>query len=553
MIRFWLFIIRLLKPLWKRLGVNYDQLKALMEARLLMETRRRKTWQQNKSSNSGGSSWLIYLSFFFIGGGALAAIIQFDHVGSGLTLYFLIWMVFFSVTLISDFTEVLIDVRDNYIVLPRPVNDRTISASRLMHIVIYLAGLTVPFMLPALIYMAVMFGITGVLIFIFLQLLSELMVVFGINLIYLGILRFASPARFRDMIGYFQIALTVLIFAGYYLTPRLLDWDRVTAVNFLEKPLSTILPPAWLGSIWEVLHEGAADTVSLFRAGLGILVPLLGIWLVVRFLAGGFNRKLMAISMGVKSDAGPVIRKRKQPGSGYMDRLSRWVCRSQAEKAAFDLTWLMTARSRDFKVKVYPSFGFIPVFFLYMAIQGKGTLAERFMEIRSGNYFLLLLYMLLLAVSTPLVSIRFSDKYKASWLFITSPVARKGELIAGAFKAVMGRFFVPFFLVFAVITLSFWGVKTAPHILLAFVNLSIISVIITYLTPDLPLAAPWEEAKKGGQVATNILTTVAVGVIGGFHYLLVLFTPGWVSFVAAVVLILPLYFLLKRLSGLKWT
>ncbi|HMQ61533.1 MAG TPA: hypothetical protein PKE06_12745, partial [Flavilitoribacter sp.] len=202
MIRFWLFIIRLLKPLWKRLGVNYDQLKALMEARLLMETRRRKTWQQNKSSNSGGSSWLIYLSFFFIGGGALAAIIQFDHVGSGLTLYFLIWMVFFSVTLISDFTEVLIDVRDNYIVLPRPVNDRTISASRLMHIVIYLAGLTVPFMLPALIYMAVMFGITGVLIFIFLQLLSELMVVFGINLIYLGILRFASPARFRDMIGY---------------------------------------------------------------------------------------------------------------------------------------------------------------------------------------------------------------------------------------------------------------------------------------------------------------------------------------------------------------
>ncbi len=551
MVKFWLKIIRWLNPLWRRLDVHPGHLAALMEARLLMESRRKVSWQQNKPSSSRGRGWLVYLSFFLIGAGALLAIARFDHTGSGITLYFLIWMVFFSITLISDFTDVLIDVRDNYIVLPRPVSDRTISTARLLHIIIYLMGLTLPFILPALVYFLIQFGLTGSIIFLFLQLLSELMVVFGINLVYLGILRFATPARFKDMIGYFQIMLTVFIFAAYYLTPKLLDWDRVAAVNFLEKPLATLLPPAWLGSIWTLLWDGAADPNTLIRAFLGVATPVAGIWLVIRYLASGFNRKLMAISLGQKDENAKII----QPATvrtTWGEKLGGLLCSDSAEKAAFNLTWLVTGRSRDFKVKVYPSFGFIPVFFLYMAIQGEGSIQERIEEIKNGNHFLLLLYMLLVAISTPLLSVRHSDKYKASWIFFVTPVQKKGQLISGAFKAVMARYFLPFYTLAALFTLGFWGLKTTPHIILALLNLTLIGAIIAYTTSALPLSTPWEEAKKGGQVAASFISTFAIGFVGGGHYLLVLFAPGWLALVVAAILVIPLFYLLKGLSGQKW-
>lgn len=551
MVKFWLTIIRWLNPLWRRLHVNPGHLTALMEARLLMESRRKVSWQQNKPASSGTRGWLVYLSFFLIGAGALFAISRFDHIGSALTLYFLIWMVFFSITLISDFTDVLIDIRENYIVLPRPVSDRTISTARLLHIIIYLMGLTLPFILPALIYFFIRFGLAGSMLFLFLQLLSELMVVFGINLIYLGILRFATPARFKDMIGYFQIGLTIFIFAAYYLTPKLLDWDRVAAVNFLEKPLASLLPPAWLGSIWVLLWDGMTDTTTLFRTFLGVAAPIGGIWLVIRYLARGFNRKLMAISLGLKED-----NSQKPPKAAgrttWGDKLGALLCLDAAEKAAFNLTWLVTARSRDFKVKVYPSFGFIPVFFLYMAIQGQGTLQERVEEIKNGNHFLLLLYMLLVAISTPLLSVRHSDKYKASWLFFVTPVRRKGALVSGAFKAIMAKYFLPFYILSALFTLAFWGIKTAPHIVLALVNLILVGCIIAYMAKALPFSSPWEDAKKGGQVATSFISTLAIGMVGGGHYILVLFAPGWFALVTAAILLVPLFFLMKGLSRQKW-
>src|ERR1700712_4454030 len=59
----------------------------------------------------------------------------------GQTYYFIVFMVFMAITLISDFTTVLIDTRDQFILLPRPVNDRTIAVSRILHISIYVLRL----------------------------------------------------------------------------------------------------------------------------------------------------------------------------------------------------------------------------------------------------------------------------------------------------------------------------------------------------------------------------------------------------------------------------
>jgi len=70
-------------------------------------------------------------------------------------------------TLIADFTAVLIDVRDNFIIIPKPINDKTFVLSRLLHIFIHLCKSVIPMCLPALIMLAVQNGFMAGSIFFF--------------------------------------------------------------------------------------------------------------------------------------------------------------------------------------------------------------------------------------------------------------------------------------------------------------------------------------------------------------------------------------------------
>src|SRR5437588_9007533 len=89
----------------------------------------------------------------------------------GQTFYFSIFMVLMALTLISDFTTVLIDTRDQYILLPRPVNDRTITVSRILHISIYILRLALLQGAPALVFIGFIDGIAAIPLF-FLQILE---------------------------------------------------------------------------------------------------------------------------------------------------------------------------------------------------------------------------------------------------------------------------------------------------------------------------------------------------------------------------------------------
>src|SRR5687768_13729 len=128
--KFFLSIISLLNPLWNRMGVNVSQLRAILDVKLKMDDRRPNAYtgmrqqQQNKPRKNG--SWAIVLVSLLMGFFYLFIFM----IGQNLVLQFFLWfsifMMMMSITLISDFTSVLIDVKDNYVILPRPVNDKTV-------------------------------------------------------------------------------------------------------------------------------------------------------------------------------------------------------------------------------------------------------------------------------------------------------------------------------------------------------------------------------------------------------------------------------------------
>jgi ABC-2 type transport system permease protein len=145
--KIFLRFVTLLNPILKKTGVDTDQLHIILKVKLLMDERRPKTAfaaKRNTSNNNTGkvqNPILVSVMTVILGLliGAILFLSKAPYVAQ--TLYFIVFMVMMSLTLISDFTSVLIDPRDQFILLPRPVNDRTVAVARILHISIYITRL----------------------------------------------------------------------------------------------------------------------------------------------------------------------------------------------------------------------------------------------------------------------------------------------------------------------------------------------------------------------------------------------------------------------------
>src|ERR1700712_2229144 len=134
--KLFLRLVSFFYPILATTGVDTDQLNEILRIKLIMDNRRPKPMfaaRKNAKNTPQQSPWLIsfftLLMGFFMG--LVLTLNSMPYVGQ--TYYFIVFMVFMAITLISDFTTVLIDTRDQFILLPRPVNDRTIAVSRVLH------------------------------------------------------------------------------------------------------------------------------------------------------------------------------------------------------------------------------------------------------------------------------------------------------------------------------------------------------------------------------------------------------------------------------------
>ena len=237
--RFLLQIIRWLAPLFRPFKIDSEQLHLILEAKLLMDSRRPSMFNQRYNKKEvKGQDWLAMGLFFFFGLMFLLMFAVFHKASTAFVLYFLGWMVALSMTLISDFTEVLIDPRDNYILLPRPVDDQTIAIARILHILLYISKLAFAFALPGIIFVSIYFGVLYLPLYLLQMLISVVLTIFLVNLTYLLLLRVVPADRFKEAINYFQIVFTILIFAVYYLFPRLIDRAAVENADILATPIS---------------------------------------------------------------------------------------------------------------------------------------------------------------------------------------------------------------------------------------------------------------------------------------------------------------------------
>ena len=553
--RFFLKLALLPAGFYQSMGVNTHQLKAILTTKLIMDDRRPRPLTQASKKKNGKPVSMATLGTMFMSAILGVFYLLFLNAGSDivtrLTFYFSIFFVMLSLTLIADFTSVLIDVRDNFIILPKPVSDRTFVVARLLHIFIHLCKIVLPMSLPGLIYIGFQYNYVAVFLLLLLIFLLTVFSIFFINALYIVILKLTTPQRFQSIINYVQIIFAIVIYGSYQLFPEILD--RLHLENFSVARLKGIafLPLYWFANSWKVLYNLGGSTSEIIFGVAGVLFPILCIVIVVRYLAPSFNQKLALISSVSDTKKIAVVKTPKQ--KNVVGLLSRLFTRSAVESASFLFTWKMTARSRDFKLNVYPSMGYLVVYVVVIFLNNKNFSLSQLQEdttrakvmIISALYFSS--FLLIMAVS----QIVYSDKYKAAWIFYTSPVEKPGEVVAGAIKAAILKFYIPIVMVITTIALVFAGVKILPNIVLGLFNVVFIATLQTYVGKKyFPFSTAQSTNVKTGSFLKGFFILFLSGLIAAGHFMIYAFLP--VVIICAILSIIASWTALDSIKKTSW-
>lgn len=547
-----LSFVTFLSPVLEKTGVDTDQLYQILKVKLMMDSRRPSTMftmRKGATNNTKAKSPILVSIMMVVMGTLIGLVLFFNKVPYlGQTLYFLIFMVLMSLTLISDFTTVLIDTRDQFILLPRPVNDRTIAVSRILHISIYILRLALLQGLPGLIMIGFIDGVSAVPLF-FIQLMQvTFLSIFTVNIIYLLLMRSVSPQRFKDIISYFQIGFSILIFGTYYLLPRLINVSVLENISLLDHWWAYILPPVWISGLNEaVIHHARSGYIDIILAIIGLVTPLIGLWLVAKVLAPGFNRRLAIIATS-DGNSNSIAKPEKVKKFSIIDKLANLVAPDPVENAGFRITWKLAARTREFKMKVYPAFAYVPIYFLYFMLNGQGTVESRIGKMQGGHSYVFLIYLCTIILSTMLTHISMSEKYKSSWVYYALPIGEPGKILSGMYKAIIVLYFLPFCLIVAIAIVAFWGPAAINDIILAFLVSVIYGMLMAlFMVKGLPFSKPVVNKQGGGKIITSLVILIFIGAVGFGHYELMKWeTVIWILIIPALILNWVMFYYYKR-------
>ncbi len=549
--KIFLALVMLPSALWRSMGADIDQLRAILNVRLLLDDRKPVTMmrsQKQKKDRKFGSLINIFVSFVMGIFYMFPITIVPDRVFS-LTIYFSMLMAIITFMLITDFSSVLFDARDKYILFPRPVNDRTLVLARLLHVFIYLFRIVLPMALPGWIMLGIFDGWKSVLLLPLPLLLLVFMILFLVNGVYMLVLRLARPEKFKDIINYFQVFTSVIFFASVYFLPRVFDRANALEFDILKYPWIRYAPPYWLAVCWSWIGDPVLLSGTGIYSALGVVVPFVCIFLLVRYLAPQFAQRISGIDSVDAGVYNPVKNARSSSGRLYQ-RLAYIFNRTDDARAGFMIGWLQTSRSRSFRMRVYPSFAFIPIYFIYLLTQHR-SFDESFRQLPDGRMHLLLLYMSSFVMLSALNYLTMSDQYKAAWVYYSAPLEVPGKVMIGAFKALWAKFFLPFFLLISIFVVYVWGGGAIWDILLALVNTTLfVSVVARISFRHLPFSVVEQMKQGGSRILKSILGMLIPAMLGFGHYMA--FNLLWLKLIFLGLSVIMLWLVWDSYAGTTW-
>ncbi|MFN0081065.1 MAG: hypothetical protein ACKVOM_00975 [Ferruginibacter sp.] len=543
------FVLFFAKTFLKK-DVDFEKLKIITETKLIMDRRRARVTMKQKVQKDPKNqlliSQIVYAIFGIFVGAIFFTVKEIIPCMVILHTYILFMM---AMTLITDFSTVLLDTTDNQIILPRPVSSKTFFMSRLVHILVYLLQFTIALSIFPLIFTFVLFGALVGIAAIFTILFTVVFAVFLTYLLYGLILRFSNEEKIKDIVSWSQIVMTIVFAGGMQILPRIIDVSNLQ-IKIDIHWYSYFIPAMWMAYTLEAVYALKLDSPHILMIVLSVLVPAITFWIMIKFLAPSFSRKIGALG---NSDTQPLVAIVKNTGQekSFLQKILPVLCKNKTEEAGFELTYNMTARDKSFKIQFYPSLAYLLVFaFIFVFNRGKDV-AQVWAALNTTESFLWFAYLPMFTISTGIALIAFNENFAASWLYLASPLKQPGSLISGALKALLFKFFVPIFLLLYAFSFYIWGYIIIDDFVLAFFNNTVIFLLISHIGKShLPFSMQPNVQQQTGKFIQVILQILMIALLVGLHYLALKLT--WLVAVLIPVSVMGCYFLLRTIQQYTW-
>ncbi|MEC0092373.1 ABC-2 family transporter permease [Paenibacillus macquariensis] len=489
--------------LFEKFGIQYVIMRRILQMKLTMDGRRVPTMLGNTGSRQDPekddqnkflrSMWLYLL----LGTVVLAPVVMMsDNFIFQMSLVFGILIFMVLTSLISDFSSVLLDIRDKTILDTKPVNARTIHAAKIIHISIYLFFITAALAIAPLIGGTIRHGIMFSVIFLFELVFIDILIVVLTALLYLVVLQFFDGEKLKDIINYVQIGLTLVMTIGYQFVSRLfsiVDFNYV----FDGKWWQYFIIPVWFAAPFELFIHGDRNKVFLIFSLMAVLVPLISVYIYARCMPS-FERNLQKLS----DNSGTRKRVGRPKGMGIL----RFICSTQEERMFFRFTSDMIRNDRNFKLRVYPSLGLslvFPFIFLFNSLQ-----FQEWDKVSSSKSYLLM-YAAALFIPSVMIMLKFSDSYKGAWIYKVMPVRELAPIFKGSLKAILVKLFVPLILFVSIIFIAVYGLRIIPDVVVFLLSICLYTVVsFLMLRKAVPFSEPYQVSGKGERIPILVLMVI---------------------------------------------
>ncbi|MBH9967557.1 hypothetical protein [[Bacillus] enclensis] len=503
--------------IFEKMGFDYRALRRILQVKFTMDQRRVPTifqQQGNKGKESKDenrfikSLWIYALFGLFL----IPFVLMGENYIFQMSISFAVIMFIIMMSMISDFSVVILDIRDNNILFTKPVEKKTISLAKSIHVCVYLFFLTGAMTVIPLIVALINQGFWFFLLFLAGIILSDILIVVFTALLYYLILKYFDGERLKDIINYVQIGLSIGLAVGYQVVATSFELVDLQ-VNFTAEWWQIFFPPMWFGSLFEWVLNGADNPLIILFSGLAVLFPFAALALYIKILPS-FERNLQKLN----SHGGKKAKKSNLIGKSLMNLMC-----SKEERAFYQFAHYMMKNEREFKLKVYPGLGFaiiLPFIFIFNYLR-----TSSFDDL-SVSMVYLSIYTSLTVIPTVVMQLGYSGKYKGAWIYKVAPVEKNAPIHKGTLKAFLAKLYIPLYVVMAVCFLYLFGLKLLPELIIVLIS-ALIYTVVCYklLNSGLPFSDSFDGVKQsdGWKVLPFY---IIIGAFVGLHFLAVKMNYG---------------------------
>ena len=520
-------ILDFFKKLFEGFGIDYKLLRTILKTKLILDSRRAPVINTNEKKKDEGQTSLLKGYFLHLIFGVFLAFFIYFIKDEMLRMMYFSGAFFFMTTmyLISDFSFVLLDTKDKNILMTKPVDLRTVSLSKVLHILIYMFRLNAFIAGPSLIALVISNGLMVIPIFLLELLMMDLMIFLLTAFIYLLVLRFFDGELLRNIINLIQILLTILVTIGYQIAIRMIDFTSLLNMEYSFNATHYLNPILWFGAPFEIFYHGGESYLYVFAA-LIIIVPVVSF---IFYLS--LSKKMESLLLKLEGEG------KERPSKHRIEKLIGHIINwNRISKQSFHFANAMFRSDRSLKLKIYPALStaiLFPVLMIFNTRMGS-------LEFESSGYEYLFMYFNLLLFSSVYYLVSFSSAWKGSYVFVSSGFKDMKALYRGLMRSMAYKFFIPLIILNAVIYIAIFKFRFVVDIVILLLAGIAIMPLTGKIYLKLPFSKPIDESNQRDSFDKFLLSLAIVSVFAILHFYSHIIPMGSWSYLALLVAGIPI-------------